>query len=229
MLLRLTSPDILNTSLVDSSTGQVAYLIVTTESPSTCRDSSSSSHTQSSSQADFTVEHEEMRTTIISDVEGKQLGEIAWRGRRPSITISDERVGTLADLFDTTSTKLLPKTLAIPTRFDERYVWAATEASLSLLDFDTNETKGTFHQNVLRSGDKFINTRIPGVGHNYLEFDSHPLAKDVEIIISFFMMEILRRGCFALTPYMFKRSRFWQLQETKDLIVRRLSSRRNTV
>ncbi|ESK88054.1 rna-binding protein pno1 [Moniliophthora roreri MCA 2997] len=228
MLLRFTSPDILNTSLIDSSTGQVAYLIVTTESSS---DSSpTSSHTQSS-QADIT---DELRTTAVSDGEGNQLSQIAWRGRRPDITIGSEHVGTLADLFDTTSTKLLPKTLAIPTRFDERYIWAATATSLTLVEFDTNQTKGTFYQNALRSGDKkFISTRIPGVGHNYLEFESHPLAKDVEIIISFFMMEILRRGCFthALTPYMFpsKRPRFWQLQDTKDLIVRKLHARRNTV
>ncbi|KAF8954613.1 hypothetical protein BDZ97DRAFT_1928056 [Flammula alnicola] len=73
----------------------------------------------------------------------------------------------------------------------------------------------------------FIPTHLPGVGSCYLEFSSHPLAHDIEIILSFLMMEILRRGRFSLTPYTFEKPRLWQFKEARDLFMRRL--RRNTV
>ena len=73
----------------------------------------------------------------------------------------------------------------------------------------------------------FIPTHLPGLGSCYLEFTPHPLAQDIEIILSFLMMEILRRGRFSLTPYTFERPKLWQFKEARDLFMRRL--RRNTV
>jgi hypothetical protein len=73
----------------------------------------------------------------------------------------------------------------------------------------------------------FIPTHLPGVGSNYLEFSSHPLAQDVEIILSFLMMEILRRGRFSLTPYTFDNPTMWQFKDARESFFRRL--RRNTV
>ncbi|RXW19627.1 hypothetical protein EST38_g6223 [Candolleomyces aberdarensis] len=71
----------------------------------------------------------------------------------------------------------------------------------------------------------FIPTHFPGIGSNYLEFSSHPLAQDVEIILSFLMMEILRRGRFALTPYTFENpTSMW---DARPSFLRGL--RRNTV
>ncbi|KAJ8079147.1 hypothetical protein PM082_013435 [Marasmius tenuissimus] len=244
MIVRVTSPDMLNSSLVDLSTNQTLYTVATTAESSSPDFSSPMTSQEESLDEKQTSTDKTVRITRIftgSSTESSPLSEIRWRGRRPDITIGDEHVGNLAALFDTThtrlSTKLLPKTLAIPTRFDSDYTWAATTTSLTLVDFNTNHVKGTFHQNVLRSSNTFINARIPGVGSNYLEFTSHPRAQDVEIIVSFFLMDILRRGCFypTLTPYMFDdshsspkspRSRF---QETKEIIARKLSSRRNTV
>ena len=157
-----------------------------------------------------------------------------------------------------------------------------------LFDYDSETTKGTFHQNAVRipvplpllslskrtskaslsdadeppspassasrhsfastsscsstastKSRSFIYTGLPGVGSNYLEFTSHPLADDVEIIsrfaqlsrlslsnicpiVSFIIMEILRRGRFSLTPYTFERPKLWQLREARDVISKRL-------
>ncbi|KAF9265628.1 hypothetical protein L218DRAFT_957228 [Marasmius fiardii PR-910] len=241
MILRFTSSDMLNSSLVDISTGETMYTIITTglSSSDACSSTSSPSqeeHLSEKWQLSTDTTRRQTRIHAGDTTASTPLSEINWKGRRPDIKIGGEHIGTLARLFDTTHVKLLPKTLAIPTRFDPNYIWAATATSLTLLDYNTNHTKGTFHQNVLRSSSAFINARIPGVGANYLEFASLPNAQDVEIIVSFFLMDILRRGCFCptLTPYMFEDSRSKspltsRFQETRDLIARKLAGRRNTV
>ncbi|KAL0574689.1 hypothetical protein V5O48_007274 [Marasmius crinis-equi] len=240
MILRLTSSDMLNTSLVDIATNQILYTVATIAEPSSPSSSSSITSRGESLDEQEASTDKTIRTTQIflgNSTLSVPACELHWKGRRPDITIGHEHIGPLAALFDTSSVKLLPKTLAIPTRFDSNYIWAATTTSLTLLDDNTNHVKGTFHQNVLRSSNSFINARIPGVGSNYLEFASHPRASDVEIIVSFFLMDILRRGCFypTLDPYMFDdsasrpkspRKRF---QETREIIARKLTSRRNTV
>ncbi|KAF9484663.1 hypothetical protein BDN70DRAFT_81954 [Pholiota conissans] len=298
MLLKLSAPDMLNTSLIDVATGDRAYNIVTVLIPATDRPtdvvdcmkspaaSSSSSHTPSpASSASFLKKSTpaphpedlkgEQRQTTITDATGKVVANIAWNGRRPDIEIGDEKIGALTDLFGSSTVRFMPKILAIPTRFDTEYVWTATADSLTLYDYDTETVKGSFHQNALRipSGSKhskpklsspskfrlsspsthflssstksisedvecdpksselgkstFIPTHLPGVGSCYLEFSSHPLAQDIEIILSFLMMEILRRSRFSLTPYTFEKPRLWQFKEARDLFLRRL--RRNTV
>ncbi|KAF9469340.1 hypothetical protein BDZ94DRAFT_1152278 [Collybia nuda] len=286
MLLKFTTVDMLNTALVDVSTGLRVYDIATVLLPP-C--------TEAEKEIDFTSVNEtpvasssslECRHTRITDSCGNSLVSISWSGRHPDITILDEKIGGLTDLFGSTTVRFMPKILAIPTRFDTEYIWTATPNSLTLFDYDSDAIKGTFYQNSIRlpasfktknktpsfqhapsssslsppsltasnssstsssalcsasfsslapqppphtdtPKSSFIPTRLPGLGGNYLEFSSHPLAHDVEIIISFLMMEILRRGRFALTPYTFEKPKMWQLKETRDLVLRRL--RRNTV
>ncbi|KAJ3564806.1 hypothetical protein NP233_g8053 [Leucocoprinus birnbaumii] len=72
----------------------------------------------------------------------------------------------------------------------------------------------------------FVPTHVPGLGSNYLEFEPHPDTNEVEIILSFLIMEILRRGRFNLTPYTFDNPTIWQLKEARDIFFRRM--RRNT-
>jgi len=300
MLLKFTAADMLNNSLVDVATGDKAYDIVTVlmDSPESfsslskarpqpvssnafASSSKSVQHKQPSTSEDITSC--ERRRTKITDAVGNVVADIIWNGRRPDITIGDEKVGALTDLFGSSTVRFLPKILAIPTRFDTEYIWTATADSLTLFDYDAEAIRGTFHQNSIRiprsskpskfklsSPSKhtllspstlfptspslsssssfsslssssikekdpdhkslkssFIPTHLPGVGSNYLEFIPHPLAQDVEIIISFLMMEILRRGRFNLTPYTFEKPKLWQLKEARDLVLRRL--RRNTV
>lgn len=100
MLLKFTSLDMLNTSLVNSTTGKLTYKIIT----SVKADSSTSSVSSDLASEDAA---QVLRTTHISDPSGKILANIAWTGRRPDITIGDEKIGALTDLFEASSTKIL--------------------------------------------------------------------------------------------------------------------------
>ncbi|EDR14786.1 uncharacterized protein LACBIDRAFT_292206 [Laccaria bicolor S238N-H82] len=314
MLLKFTTPDMLNTLLIDATTGRCAYEIVTATvppselvEPDTPLDSSSASGSSSSfasgsskQKPSPTAARLVQRRTTIKDFSGTILVDIKWNGRRPDISIGKEHIGGLPELFGSSTIRFMPKILAVPTRFDTEFIWTSTADSLTLFDYDSETTTGTFHHNCIRiptraklskmktsssskvnlsspscpklslrssraklsspskltlasppsspidepcdppsitsssssspqtsSRSTFISTHLPGVGSNYLEFTPHPLAPDVEIILSFLMMEILRRGRFCLTPYTFDRPRMWQLKEARDLFMRRL--RRNTV
>jgi hypothetical protein len=54
--------------------------------------------------------------------------------------------------------------------------------SVQLLDYESETAKGRFHYNSIRIGNRFLKTYMHGFGHNYLEFQSHPLAHGVELI-----------------------------------------------
>ncbi|KAH9483906.1 hypothetical protein JR316_0003384 [Psilocybe cubensis] len=294
MLLKFTSPDMLNSTLVDVNTGKCAYNIVTILVSTTVlpeeqiRSSDTSSNPRSptmvgsspsflkkrapSSSSEILPDVVERRTSITAPT-GKVLAEIAWQGCRPTISIHGEKVGGLTDLFGSTTVRFMPKNLVIPTRFDTEYVWMATTNSLTLFDCDTDSVKGSFYRNVfrlptvkkgakhrflskkkssisLRNGtffpdlpspsqtedtqseeeiqkSSFISTRIPGLGSSYIEFTPHLLAHDVEIILSFLMMEILRRGRFGLALYTFEKPQAWQFREAHRLLMRRV--RRDTL
>ncbi|KAF8643901.1 hypothetical protein AX16_008917 [Volvariella volvacea WC 439] len=237
MLLRFSNPDMLSSSLIDVATGVRAYDIATVRQD--CLSSPESSLSMppiTSSSASSSLPEKDPRplppsdaerhTTIISDALGIVRARITWIGRQPDITIGDNHIGGLSRLFGSSTVRFMPKVLAIPTRFDAEYVWTATANSLTLFDYKTEQTKGTFHHNAIRlpsatkpslrsqeksSSSTLVHTHLPGVGSNYLEFSPHPLADPVEIIISFMMMEILRRGRFNLTPYEFQRPKLWRL------------------
>jgi hypothetical protein len=109
MLLRFTSPDMLNSSLIDVSSGQRAYHIVTGLLPPKPEDdgesdpqgplaASSSSHVSTS---------QERRYTTITDVFGSTLVSITWTGRQPDITILDENVGGLFGLFGSSTVRFM--------------------------------------------------------------------------------------------------------------------------
>ncbi|KAF8236272.1 hypothetical protein L208DRAFT_1252598 [Tricholoma matsutake] len=291
MLLRFTSADMLNSSLVDVSSGQRAYNIVTGLLPKKleAKGEGDPQEQLASSLSSHASISQECRHTTITDASGTTLISISWTGRQPDITILGENVGGLCGLFGSSTVRFMPKVMAVPTRFDTEQVWIATSDTVTLFDYDSESIKGTFHQNTIRipapfksiksssshnttttpfsfsapsstattsssstsslstspssssssslppqsTGhshtlkSSFFATHLPGLGSNYLEFCSHPLAHDVEIILSFLIMEILRRGRFSPTPYTFQKPKMWQLQEARDLLLRRL--RRNTV
>ena len=127
MLLKFTAPDMLNTSLIDVTTGERAYNIVTVlsppaekvaESPELPAQASSSSHSaSSSSSASFLKKSApalspedlkgERRHTTITNASGDVLANISWNGRRPDITIADEKIGALTDLFGSTTVRFM--------------------------------------------------------------------------------------------------------------------------
>jgi hypothetical protein len=90
MILRFTSPDVLNTILIDARTGLLAYNIVT-------RLLEGEDHSEAP-----------LRKTWIYDSEGRVVGNIAWSGRQPKdIVIADEIVGGLTQLFGSSTVRFL--------------------------------------------------------------------------------------------------------------------------
>ncbi|KAK7037977.1 hypothetical protein R3P38DRAFT_2903729 [Favolaschia claudopus] len=206
MLLKFTSQDLFNTALVDVATTQPVFHLSTnvlTAGPSSgklCRE------------------------TEISDAAGRVVATIEWMGRVPQkITLFDECVGGLVDLFASNTVQIIPKQISIATRFDTEYFWTATPDSVYLLDYDSNTRMAQLH--IRAPALKATHAPISGRGSTYLELSPHPqnLASQVEILVSLLMMDILRRGRFDLPAYSFgPPSRLQQAWA-------RLRPRRNTI
>lgn len=94
MLFKFTTPDMLNCALIDISTGKPAYDIVTVPLPQ--RDA-----------AEECTSPKERRQTIISDFSGSILVSIIWNGRHPEITLLDEKIGGLTELFGSTTVRFM--------------------------------------------------------------------------------------------------------------------------
>ncbi|KAJ7685456.1 hypothetical protein DFH06DRAFT_1158555 [Mycena polygramma] len=205
MLLKFTSEDLFDTALIDVATGHPAFTLSTSVVPGP-----SSGPIR--------------RETEIRDGAGTIAGTIEWVGRVPrAITLLDESVGGLVDLFASDSIQFIPKEISIPTRFDTEYLWTATPDSLYLLDYDSETRMAQLHMHAPAL--KATHAPIPGRGAAYLEVSPHPLglAPAVEILVSLLMLDILRRGRFGLSPYAFAPpSRFQKAWA-------RLRPRRNTI
>ena len=145
MLLKFTTADMLNTSLIDVATGERAYNIVTvlsdfestdsetveieasqipsvlsaslassSQSPTPTMASSSPAFAkQSPAQETEELPTGESRRTTITDVSGNLVADIEWKGRRPTISLYDEKVGALTDLFGSSTIRFM---LVIDTR-----------------------------------------------------------------------------------------------------------------
>ncbi|KAJ6502236.1 hypothetical protein C8R45DRAFT_613040 [Mycena sanguinolenta] len=185
MLLKFTSGDLFNTALVDVATGQLAFRL------STAIMAGPSSGSV-------------RRETEICDGTGEIVGTIGWDGRVPkTITLLDESVGGLVELFASNTIQFIPKEISLPTRFDTEWLWTATPDSLYLLDYDSDARMAQLHMNAPSL--KATHAPIPGRGAAYLELSPHPqgLASPVEILVSLLMLDILRRGRFGLPTYSF--------------------------
>ncbi|KAJ7286125.1 hypothetical protein C8J57DRAFT_1663878 [Mycena rebaudengoi] len=164
MLLKFTSQDMFNTTLVDVSTGVPVFHLATAVMPG-----------PSSSKGPCRVPRH--------------------------ITVLDESVGGLIELFGTETVQFIPKELTIPTRFDTEYLWTATPSSLYLLDYDSDERRAQLHLHAPTSQPTHVCARSAG----FLELAPHPhgLAPPVEILVSLLLLDILRRGRFGLPAYEF--------------------------
>ncbi|KAJ6624556.1 hypothetical protein B0H10DRAFT_727669 [Mycena sp. CBHHK59/15] len=207
MLLKFTSQDMFDTALVDVSTGQTAFRLVTDVISG-----------PSSSAAPV------RRQTEIRDGADALLGTIDWIGRVPdNIHLLGEHIGGLVNLFASNTIQFIPKEISIPTRFDTEYLWTATPDALYLLDYDSDTRKAQLHTHAPAL--KQTHPPVPGRGATYLELAPDPLslAPPVEILVSLLMLDILRRGRFRLPAYAFaapsRLQRAWTL----------LRPRRNTV
>ncbi|KAG1826870.1 uncharacterized protein BJ212DRAFT_1443101 [Suillus subaureus] len=195
MLLKFSKSDILNSALVYPETGALGYTILTRSH--FIRDSGKDSDTESED------DNGETRRTIIYNKLGRSL-------LRSEIVIGKEKIIGAKGMFGCSSAILSRNVLGIPTRFDTEYFWMAAPDALTLLDYDSNQTKGSFHTNSMRVGEHFIAAPISGLGHDYLDFETHPLASTEELLVSFILMEVLRRSRFNLHTDSSDRSKLWR-------------------
>ncbi len=124
MLLKFTTIDMFNTSLINVASGERAYDIVTVpvagkpEKVASSQEPLSSSQTAAASR-DFspikeypTLSEEKedgvtRRQTQIKDASGHVVVDVHWEGRHPHITIDGTEVGGLNDLFGTSSVRFM--------------------------------------------------------------------------------------------------------------------------
>lgn len=109
MLLRFTSADMLNSSLVDVSSGQRAYNIVTGLLPKKleAKGEGDPQEQLASSLSSHASISQECRHTTITDASGTTLISISWTGRQPDITILGENVGGLCGLFGSSTVRFM--------------------------------------------------------------------------------------------------------------------------
>ncbi|KAI9571429.1 hypothetical protein HD554DRAFT_2203478 [Boletus coccyginus] len=202
MLLKFSKSDVLDSSLVYPETGALGFTILTRSH--FIHGGEMDSDTESESEATVT-----RRTTIV-DKRGVTVAEIGWDGRRPVEVIIGKDKVTVKEMFGPQSAILSHNVLGLPARFDTEFFWLAGPDGLTLLDYDSNQIKGQFRLNSLRVGEHFITTPLSGFGHHYLEFEPHPLASTAELIVTFILMEVLRRGKFNQHPSPFDRPKLWR-------------------
>jgi hypothetical protein len=66
----------------------------------------------------------------------------------------------------------------------------STNRDPKLVDYETEATKGEFHHNSIRIGDRFLKTHVPGLGGEYLEFHCHPSAHPAEFVGAFYVVTV---------------------------------------
>ncbi|KAN0077173.1 hypothetical protein V8E55_011028 [Tylopilus felleus] len=202
MLLKFSKSDILDSSLVYPETGALGYTILTRSH--FIRAGEKDSDTESESETTVT------RRTIVTDKRGLTVAEIGWDGRRPVEVIIGKETVAVKEMFGVQSAILSDNVLGLPARFDTEFFWLAGPDGLTLLDHDSNQIKGQFHLHSLRVGEHFITAPLSGFGHHYLEFESHPLASTAELIVTFILMEVLRRGKFSRHLNTSERPKLWR-------------------
>lgn len=102
MILKFTSPDMLNTTLTDMA-GNCVYDITTQVQPSFDLNEKAS------------AERPVLRQTCMCDAEGDVVAEIDWSGRQPlNIVLGDEKVGGLVDLFGSSTVRFLRVLFSLP-------------------------------------------------------------------------------------------------------------------
>ncbi|KAL4244862.1 hypothetical protein ABKN59_001562 [Abortiporus biennis] len=207
MLLKLTSSDIENTTIVDCSTGTVLYQ---THTPSTASSSRSRSQSTSSLRTISsigstlsTLSSEKLtqaqKVTYLFDQTGDAVAEIVWEERHASlIRIREEEIAGTAELFDASFVKVLPDETLIPTRME--YTWRTTPDSLTLLDDDRIVIAELYSD---CSSEELTPALIPGSGQDYLDLEERSPDEMPEILVTFILMHTLRERMYSITKYVY--------------------------
>ncbi|KAK0463825.1 uncharacterized protein EV420DRAFT_1476482 [Desarmillaria tabescens] len=183
MLLKFANSDFFQSPLIDVDTGDLMYNIVTVH------------HT----------EDQDKLVVLLKNPQGKAISKIVWVKPNPSMLFNFQRLYNVSAVIDQDDVQDMESAvedgvIRIPTRFDTEYFWIVGADSLTLYDVDSDTTKGRFYFNCSYHPDapkKFV-PAIGPLGHHYLDFPSHDLAHDTEIILTFLLLEVYRRGIFSL-------------------------------
>lgn len=201
MLLKFTSSNVENTSIIDCSTGDVAYIVSTPMPPSRSRTRST---TSLMSFASSSTSHDryapEQKVTSLSSADGEVLAEIFWEERHASlIKIGEETLAGTGELFDAQFVKVLPDETLIPTRME--YVWRTTPDDLTLLD-DDSEVIARLHSDCC--SDELTPAFSAGSGNNYLELNEGiPSDEMPELLVTYLLMHTLRDRMYSITKYVY--------------------------
>lgn len=105
MLFQFASSDVYQTTILDPTTGQIAFRTYTCRPPRQRLGSSSSSSTASSSNSTDEVPGD---MTFVEDAQGRVVAEITWKGETAShIRIGDTEIKGTLELFDAAFVKIL--------------------------------------------------------------------------------------------------------------------------
>lgn len=188
MLFKFSSSDVLNSGLLDASTGKLKYSIATRPH---------FVHVKTR----YGTEMVPARRSFLLDSRGQKLASCGWTlGMQPTdIAIGREKLGGAKDLFGCMGPSSSPKVFGVSTRFDPDFYWLASPESLTLFDQNANRTRGQLHHSSVVVGSRIVHSPFLS-GNDYLEYESHPRVSDEELIVTFILMEVLRRSRFANTP-----------------------------
>ncbi|KAK0228824.1 hypothetical protein IW262DRAFT_1479617 [Armillaria fumosa] len=120
---------------------------------------------------------------LLNDSLGKTISKIIWTKPDPSLLFNFQRLNNVSASIDQDGVQ------EMEVAFDFTY------------DVDSDTTKGSFHFNCSYRPDA-PKRFTPGIGplrHHYLEFVSHDLAHDSEIILTFLLLGVYRRGVFRIS------------------------------
>lgn len=105
MLFQFASSDVYQTTILDPTTGQLAFRTYTCRPARQRLGSSSSSSTASSSSS---TEQDRNDMTFVEDAQGRVVAEITWKGTTAShIRIGDTEIKGTIELFDSAFVKIL--------------------------------------------------------------------------------------------------------------------------
>ena len=110
MLLRFTTADMLNTALIEVASGARVYSIVTVPAESGIVSQTKEFSACTSCSEKFSsappLRCKRRRTTVM-DSSGQPVASMIWNGRHPDITIGEEHVGGLTDLFGSSTVRFM--------------------------------------------------------------------------------------------------------------------------
>ncbi|KAJ3542281.1 hypothetical protein NM688_g5986 [Phlebia brevispora] len=201
MLLKFTTADIFNSTIVDQTTGDVVFRVATPGLQARSRSRSASSlFSTLSSETSASGSTPLERVTTLFGADDTALAEITWVGEAVThIRIGEEGLDGNHQLFAADFVKILADETLVPTRME--YVWRIMSDSLELLD-DDSDTVGVEHSDSVCLDEQLLPARRKGTGRTFLEFTGRiPSDELPEVILTYLLITNLRERIYWVARY----------------------------